>query len=805
MPVQVASLFGTLSLDTSNWDQGKSKTEQGISGLKQNMLNLASEIGAVGGSLTTLFGPIAAGFGAGVAASLSFDEAVTNSAALLGYTRDQTELLKDQLRGIGGDTRAGPQATALAFYEIVSAVNDTSTHMAILDAAIHTAQAGQEDLVGTTNGLIGVMNSYGFAAEDAAMVSDVMTATVGKGKGSMGEFAAAFPQVTTLAHQLGVGFNDLGGMMAYVTVQGNTASTAATQLRGVMSAFIKPNQDMIAALDQLGYSSGQAAIDQLGLIGAVEAISDAAGADNLPALLGQVEAINGAMILTGEGADTFLTDFQTGIEGATAAMEETQMSTPQAALDLLNSKVSDLGIAVGDTLTPALADAAEALMPLVEDVITWVDENPELVAQIGQVATLGAGMGVALLGASLAMGAVATLVSPLGGLVLGLGILVALLNNPAIQSGLAEWPPALEAALLAASIIFDNWQRDLTIRLNDVKIEFLQVMADLATTMGTPDSEAAFQLGEAIQFREDMLNSDALASQLNAALAAGGPLALDMPVEMTFGSEQLVTTMDFAIRDAMENGTMSVVGQEAVRNFINAGLDQAIAGQDFTALQWYQTLASDMGMNMEEIGARVAEGMAVGVSDNASDATEAIETMGMDMRGALERHLGIESPSAVFMGYGLDTVAGLVIGLAVGIPGLAVPLAILNTTLAVGWATAATSVELQARRIKSTLGDLKNSFNEVASAANSARGAIGSFGGGSAPSHDYPGPATGGQAYSIGTPELFIAPESGYIMPIGGASVQPGPVFNGDFHFHQQPGQSGADMAEDFMDYIRSH
>jgi hypothetical protein len=40
-----------------------------------------------------------------------------------------------------------------------------------------------------------------------------------------------------------------------------------------MSALMKPNADMKAALQELGFASGEAAIKQLGLVGALQAIS----------------------------------------------------------------------------------------------------------------------------------------------------------------------------------------------------------------------------------------------------------------------------------------------------------------------------------------------------------------------------------------------------------------------------------------------------------------------------------------------------------------------------------------------------
>lgn len=158
---------------------------------------------------------ITAGAGLGLAAApavgifadaanqaVTFNEAMTNAQAVLGVTSDAMQGLSDDILNMGQNAREGPQAVAESYYDIVSGVSDASTHMAILQAAINTSEAGASELGGTTAALVSIMNSYGFAAEDAAMVSDALTATVGKGVLTMDELASAIPTVTGLASSL---------------------------------------------------------------------------------------------------------------------------------------------------------------------------------------------------------------------------------------------------------------------------------------------------------------------------------------------------------------------------------------------------------------------------------------------------------------------------------------------------------------------------------------------------------------------------------------------------------------------------
>lgn len=433
MALQVASLYGVLSLDDSGFNRGLNNAKSGLSDLGGNLQR-------TGGQISLAAAPIAGLFGVATNQAINFDEAVTNTGAILGYTRDQIDRLAlDLLEISGGNTRAGPQAVAEAFYDIVGGVQDATTHMAILDAAIMTSQAGNAQLAGTTKALISTMNSYQYSADQAAMVSDVLTQTVGMGVGSMDEFAAALPQVTGLAASLGIPLESVGSMMAFLTTKGNTASQAATQLGANMSALMKPNEQMKDALAELGFNSGEAAIEQMGLLGALQAVAATATAqtEGMAALLGTQEAVRGSTSLMGQDFLGFNRTFVEGVAGITAATEQIQMGSAAAEMDLFNSQLSQMAIIAGYALVPALLQMLDTVRPIVTEIISWISQNPELTAQIGILAFGALALGGVMAGAGLAISGVATVVgvltggiklllSPVGLLALGIaGILYA--------------------------------------------------------------------------------------------------------------------------------------------------------------------------------------------------------------------------------------------------------------------------------------------------------------------------------------------------------------------------------------------
>lgn len=494
MALQVASLYGVLRMDDGQFRQSLQDARSGMGDLGGQLQRVGGQLTAFGGQLTLMTAPLGAALGVAVRDFTSFDEAVTNTGAVLGLTRDEITKLTDHLQFMGERTRFGPQAVAEAMYDIAGGVADASSHMAILTSSIMTATAGNARLAGTTKALISVMNSYKFGAERAAYASNVLTRTVGMGVGSMDEFAAALPQVTGLANSLGIAFEDLGAMTAYLTTQGNTASQATTQLAAMMTALLNPNETMKKGLRELGFSSGQAAIEALGLAGAFTALAGTQTArDGMAKMSGSVEALRGITALAGPDVAEFFATFKSGVEGATDAAYSIQMGSAAAQFDLLKSSVQGLGIEAGQVLTPILINIANDMRPVVFGIMEWMQKNPELTEQIIMVAgalviagPLIAGAGIVLSGlgtiAGAVTGALTFLLSPVGLLIVGIGGLVFALSQ-LYPGGLAKLltdaaTAARQLAIIGLGILgaAANWARD---RVRELLQTILDVIAKI--------------------------------------------------------------------------------------------------------------------------------------------------------------------------------------------------------------------------------------------------------------------------------------------------------------------------------------
>ena len=482
MATQVASLFALLFLKDS-MSPGLKQADNSLDSFSGKLTNTGKKLQGMGQKMTLWTAPLTLGLMSSVKMATNFEKSMANVGAILGDSADEMEDLSDAILEMGANSVAGPQAVADAYFDVVSGIADATSHIDIMQAAINTAEAGQADLGATTSAIIGVMNAYSFSAAQAGMASDIMTATVGAGVLTMNELAVALPNVSNLSAELGISFGEISGSLALLTKGGTSATVASTQLRAAMTALIKPNEDMKRALSELGFESGEAALDALGLQGTLDALTDTTIAADvgMAAILGSTEALGAALGLAGDDAAEFLLNFRglpteaqltaaemrvlmgefenveaaleslgLGFDDATEKAQAIQNASPSAQFAILASNAEAVGIKIGQVLLPALAELSEDLLPIVDSIADWIDNNPKLTKGI-----LGLTLGLIILGP--ALGIVGTGLTVIGGAssaVAVIGGLGAAVSKTTAFGALAAGLTAILAPLMSLMLPF---------------------------------------------------------------------------------------------------------------------------------------------------------------------------------------------------------------------------------------------------------------------------------------------------------------------------------------------------------------
>jgi TP901 family phage tail tape measure protein len=91
-----------------------------------------------------------------------------------------------------------------AIYDIFSSIDVNGTQAKIvLDGIAKAAIGGATDMETAGNSIIGIMNAWGFAAEDVGHINDQMFQLVRKGRGTFQQFTAAMGKASKSARLFG--------------------------------------------------------------------------------------------------------------------------------------------------------------------------------------------------------------------------------------------------------------------------------------------------------------------------------------------------------------------------------------------------------------------------------------------------------------------------------------------------------------------------------------------------------------------------------------------------------------------------
>jgi TP901 family phage tail tape measure protein len=230
----------------------------------------------------------------------------------------------------------------------------------VLTNSLALAEAGQADLGTAAEGLTKIMNSYRFTMgsveavnERAAWAADVMTQAVGMGMGSMQEFISAMAPLSGSAASIGIGFDEIGSTLAYMTSTTDTAATAGTKLESFMTALQKPSDMLSQALEKVGITSGSAMLAEYGLAESARIVATVFGgsADLITQALGRQEAKAAVISLMGDGYTEFASQFGQAMQTAvTAEAQAVQQQAYESKVARLQAATESLQIQIGDDI-----------------------------------------------------------------------------------------------------------------------------------------------------------------------------------------------------------------------------------------------------------------------------------------------------------------------------------------------------------------------------------------------------------------------------------------------------------------------
>ena len=413
----------------------------------------------------------------------AFEAQMSTVQAISGASGGEMEALGAKAREMGASTAFTAQEAGQAMEYMAMAGWKTQEMLNGLEGVMSLAAASGENLGAVSDIVTDALTAFGLAASDTARFADVLAAASANSNTNVSMMGATFQYAAPVAGALGYSIEDTAlaiGLMANAGIKGEKAGTA---LRGTLTNLSKPSDEVAKHMQELGVSLTDSAGQMLPLSELVDdlrekfaGLTEAEKAQYAAGIAGK-EAMSGLLAIVNAGEADYQ-KLSAAIEhctGAAGRMAEVKLDNFEGQMTLLRSAADGLKLAVGEQLTPALGNLAEAGTDAFGWAAEFVKENEWIVAAVvGLTAALGA------LVAGVGMLAVAP------GVIHAVHTALTLLSTTPIV--------AVTAAVVGLAAAFATWAASVNDADGDVK-EFSQSLRDSKTAyddlMGSMKQEQA--------------------------------------------------------------------------------------------------------------------------------------------------------------------------------------------------------------------------------------------------------------------------------------------------------------------------
>ena len=403
MAFEVGAIVSKLQLRKDQWDASIKKVKADQKSLSGLVLRNSQQFKKMGRSMTIAGGVVVGAVSLMVKAYANFDQAMTESLAIMGDISDEMrEDMSNVAKTISEETTFSAKELAASYFFLASAGMDASQSMAVLGDVARFAQAGTFNLSTATDLLTDAQTAMGLSSKNAIenqkeliRVSDVLVGANTLANASVQQFAEA---LTTKAAAALVNVNkemeEGVAVLAAFADKGIKGRLAGTQLGMMLNAL-----DLAAMRNKKAWkahgltlwtSTGQ--MKSMGeIIGELE---DKLG-DMTPEMRSATLAQLGftiktkASVLTLMGSSEKIKKWTEDLKhmgGITKTVSDKQLKTLNNQLKLLRNTIVNAAISIGETLAPTIEELIVKVKDIAKKVSNWIKEHPKLTKWIGLTA-----------------------------------------------------------------------------------------------------------------------------------------------------------------------------------------------------------------------------------------------------------------------------------------------------------------------------------------------------------------------------------------------------------------------------------
>lgn len=361
-----------------------------------------------------------------ISVGMEFDASVSDIAATMGTTVDSIGDLRGFAQEMGATTAFTATQAAQALNYMALAGYDAETAMSTLPNVLNLAAAGGVELATASDMVTDAQSALGLSLEQTAVLVDEMAKTSTKTNTSVAQLGEAILTVGGTAKFLAGGTSELNQVLGLLADNSIKGAEGGTKLRNIILSLSAPTEKAAATLEKLGVDVFDQLTGEMRELSEVfpelqRALSDLTDEEQIAALseIFNSRDIAAAQALLGTTTERWdeLALTIDNAQGSAEKMAETRLDNLAGDVTLLQSAADGAGIALSDSLTPALRNVTQAGTGLLSFVGGAVQEIPLLGQSLAGLSaagiTLGAGMVASAAGITSVSGAVAGLTTAL--------------------------------------------------------------------------------------------------------------------------------------------------------------------------------------------------------------------------------------------------------------------------------------------------------------------------------------------------------------------------------------------------------
>jgi TP901 family phage tail tape measure protein len=401
---EIGSMRVRMTADAGDFERGTKRAEKNLSDFGRAVQRISDRITDASFS-----------FNSGMRSAERFSQAVRSIVGVAGefssgmssvatLVDTNTENMKEMTAAVLAIGRKVPVAlTDLTggLYDLRSAGTVASDAMERLERSAKLGVAGLGSTKEAVDLVTSSINAFGLKGEEADQVYNNIFKTIQAGKTTISGLAQGFGAVAGTVATAGIKLDEYLSSVAALTVTGIPAAQAHTMIRAAIAGLTRESEVGTRVLDALGSKTFKQLVEKSGgMVGAFKNITKALGGNEqeMIKLLGSIEAYGAMIALTGKQNDAFnqtMVNMRNGVDTVGEAFEKKNAGM-NANLQRMHNAISDLGIALGGALAPAIAQVTKIVVGLTDAFRSLSPETQETVAAIAALAAVGGPAVIAL-------------------------------------------------------------------------------------------------------------------------------------------------------------------------------------------------------------------------------------------------------------------------------------------------------------------------------------------------------------------------------------------------------------------------